>query len=375
MLLARKEIRRARLRFGLLAGAVGLLVFLILFQQALLGSLVTSFIGALREQSATVLVYGKDARKNVAGSVITPPQYEQIKSVPGVGAAAPLGEATFTVLAAGSEVDASVFGFQPGGPGEPTRLVAGRLPSALGEAVASKEDADQGFALGDTVTLPGGTPTLTIVGQTDRSRYSVSPTLWVTFESYTALRKAANPDAKGVLPSLVALTPADGTSPGELAAAVDATVPGVEALTRADAAAKSPGVASVSQSFALIINLVRLVVALVIGFFFVILTVQKLPSLTLVRAIGAPTSYLVKGLAVQIAVVLGFGLVFGVLLTAGAIAGTSAGLPISLTTSELVTNVVLVIVLGLIGSIVSLVRVVRIDPVGAVQRPSLGGLE
>lgn len=375
MLLARKEIRRARLRFGLLAGAVGLLVFLILFQQALLGSLVTSFIGALREQSATVLVYGRDARKNVAGSVITPPQYEQIKSVPGVGAAAPLGEATFTLVADGSEVDASVFGFQPGGPGEPTRLVSGRLPSAANEAVASKEDADAGFALGDTVTLPGGTPALTIVGQTDRSRYSVSPTLWVTFDSYTALRKAANPDAKGVLPSLVALTPAEGTSPAELAAAVDATVPGVEALTRADAAAKSPGVASVSQSFALIINLVRLVVALVIGFFFVILTVQKLPSLTLVRAVGAPTSYLVKGLAVQIAVVLGFGLVFGVLLTFGAIAGASAGLPISLTTTELVTNVALVIVLGLIGSVVSLVRVVRIDPVGAVQRPSLGGLE
>jgi len=44
VLLATREIARAKVRFGLLAGAVGLLVFLILFQQSLFGGLVTGFI-------------------------------------------------------------------------------------------------------------------------------------------------------------------------------------------------------------------------------------------------------------------------------------------------------------------------------------------
>ncbi|MEZ5273015.1 MAG: hypothetical protein R2694_12040 [Ilumatobacteraceae bacterium] len=52
MFLAWHEMRRSKLRFGLLTGAVGLLVFLILFQQALLGGLITQFIGAVRNQSA-----------------------------------------------------------------------------------------------------------------------------------------------------------------------------------------------------------------------------------------------------------------------------------------------------------------------------------
>jgi putative ABC transport system permease protein len=47
MFFAFGEIRRARWRFVLLTGAVGLLVFLILFVQALTGALIGQFIGAI----------------------------------------------------------------------------------------------------------------------------------------------------------------------------------------------------------------------------------------------------------------------------------------------------------------------------------------
>ena len=57
MFLALKEMRRAKVRFGLLIVAIGLLVFLILFQQSLQNSLLRGFTGALRAQSAPVLVY------------------------------------------------------------------------------------------------------------------------------------------------------------------------------------------------------------------------------------------------------------------------------------------------------------------------------
>jgi putative ABC transport system permease protein len=374
MLLALTEIRRAKLRFGLLAGAVGLLVFLILFQQALLGSLVTSFIGAIREQSAPVLVFGAEARKNIAGSIVLPDQQAAVAAVPGVRVAAPLGEGTFTLLAGGQDTDASVFGFLPGGPGEPTNLVEGRLPSGPGEAVASAEDEEAGFGIGATVTTAAGGVPLTVVGLTERSRYSVAPTLWVTFDTYEGLRRAVNPDATAVLPSLVAVDPEPGASPEQVAAAINAQVEGVEALTRDQAAEQSPGVAQVNQSFTLILWLVRAVVLLVIGFFFVILTVQKQPSLTLLRAVGAPTGYLLRALGTQIALVLGFGLVLGVAVTLGALAGASAGLPLTIGAGEVLSNVALVVVLGALGSVVAVSRVARIDPVDAVHRPSLGGL-
>lgn len=374
MLLAGREIRRAKLRFGLLAGAVGLLVFLIMFQQALLGSLLQSFTGAVENQSGTVLVFSAEARKNVAGSVIPPPVQAQVEAVDGVRAAAPLGEATLTVEAGGEQVDASVFGFQPGGPGEPTRLVEGRLPASATEAVASREDASAGFGLGATVTSVNGDVALTVVGLTEQSRYSVAPTLFVTFDGYTALRLAANPDATAVLPSLVALTPAPGTTPDQLAVAVNDAVPGVEALTRAQAVAQSPGVSAVNTSFSLILGLAFVVVALVIGFFFLILTVQKMSSLTLLRAVGASTGYLVRALLLQIAFVVVGGLVVGVALTWLVVQAASAGLPITLDPATLAGSAVGVLVLAVLGSSVTLLRVRRIDPAHVVSRPSLGGL-
>lgn len=146
MFLALREMRRAKLRFGLLAGAVGLLVFLILFQQALLGGLNNQFIGALRHQSADVLVYSDQAREHLDGSIIFPDQAEQVGRVPGIGTATPLGEGSFNVSAGGVARDTIIFGYELGYAGEPTTLIKGRLPTATNEAVASEKDGADGYA-------------------------------------------------------------------------------------------------------------------------------------------------------------------------------------------------------------------------------------
>ena len=53
-----------------------------------------------------------------------------------------------------------------------------------------------------------------------------------------------------------------------------------------------PGVGSITQSFAVILLLAFIVVVLVTWVFFLILTVQKTSSLTLLRAVGASTWFL-----------------------------------------------------------------------------------
>jgi putative ABC transport system permease protein len=375
VLFASGEIRRAKLRFSLLAGAVGLLVFLILFQQVLLGSLLQSFTGALENQSATILVYGAEARKNVEGSIVPPDAIPAIAAVDGVARAVPLGEGTFTMDAGGSQVDAAVFGYTPGGPGEPTNVVAGRLPERPGEAVAPSEDKAKGFDIGQTVTSAAGDPPVpvTIVGLTERSRFSVAPTLFTHFATYEQLRRAANPDARGVLPTLVAVETDPGADAAAVATAIDDAVPGVEALTRQRAVSEAPGVAAVQQSFSLILLLAFVVVTLVVGFFFLILTVQKSSSLTLLRAVGAPSGYLVRSLLLQILLVVGGGLAVGVVLLLGAAAGAQSGLPLTIEPATVIATCVAVVVFGLLASSVAVVRVLRIDPFSVVSRQSLGG--
>ena len=68
MFLALREMRRAKVRFGLLAAAIGLLLFLILTQQAIQNGLITAFVGAIERQSAPVLVYSTDGQRTLQGA-------------------------------------------------------------------------------------------------------------------------------------------------------------------------------------------------------------------------------------------------------------------------------------------------------------------
>lgn len=110
------------------------------------------------------------------------------------------------------------------------------------------------------------------------------------------------------------MRPAGGVDVDEITDRIDDQVDGVEALTNTEAVETSPGVSSVNQSFQIILALAFGVVTLVVAFFFLILTVQKAKPLTLLRAVGAPTSYLVRNLFVQIVAVMAAGIVVGILL-------------------------------------------------------------
>ena len=370
MLLATREIARSKVRFGLLSGAVGLLVFLILFQQALFGGLVTGFIGAVDNQDSPVLVYGEQARRNVEASFLSAEQVAAVAEVDGVAAAVPVGESTYTVEAGGELVDGVLFGYpldDPSGLGAPTSLVEGRLPERPGEAVASAADAEDGFDIGDVVRIAAeGGPEIEVVGLGEDLRWSVAPTLFVDYSTFEDAQRAVNPQARVVLPTLAAVRPADGVDPEVLTARIDDAVDGVESLTNDDAVSESPGVQAVNQSFQIILALAFAVVTLVVAFFFLILTVQKAKPLTLLRAVGAPTGYLVRNLVVQVVAVMAVGIAIGVgLVLAVRPVSTGGAIDLQLEPRTVVPTLVALTVLSLLGGAAAIRRVVRIDPLRA----------
>jgi putative ABC transport system permease protein len=362
-------MRRALLRFGLLVGAVGLLVFLILFQQTLLSTLLGFFSGALEHQSAAVVVYSDEARKNLEGSVVTVEQVAATSAVRGVARAEPLGESTFTLRTAEETIDGALFGYVLGGPGAPTQLVEGRLPRGDGEGVASDIDTDRGLGIGERVDVvgPDGTFPIRIVGLAAESRFSVDPVLFVSYDTYDQAVRTKNPDAAVVTPSIVAVQPEAGVDAAVLEARITREVDGVEALDRVEAVESLPGVTGVKSSFSIVLTLAFVVVTLVVGIFFVILTVQKAASLTLLRAIGADRWYLTRALLTQVvAVVLG-GIAFGALLLWLATLASSETFPISFDITTVVSRGAVVLVLALLAALAAIRRVLRLDPVEATR--------
>ena len=375
MRLALAEIRRAKARFGLLSAAVALLVFLILFQQSIAGSLLGSFTGGLERQSASVLIFNADARRSVDGSRVAPAQVAAVEAVPGVAQAGPIGEASFSVDVGGTITDTTVFGYELGGPGAPTTLSDGRLPGAEGEAVASIADAEAGYGLGATLLVVPGDVPIRVVGVAEDINFNVQPTLFVSYPTYERLVRATNPDARGVVPSLVGVEPRSGITPADLAARIDRSVEGVEALDRATAVASLPGASSIRQSFAIILGLAFVVVVLLTGFFFLIITVQKASALTLLRAVGAGNGFLLRALVTQVILVIVSGAALAVGLVAVAAAGASSGsLEVRLEPAIAAVTVGAILGLGLLSTGAAMRRVVRLDPAAATQRSGGGGL-
>jgi putative ABC transport system permease protein len=366
--LALRELRRAKVRFGLLVAAIGLLVFLILTQQALQDGLITGFVGAIRKQSAPVLVYSVDGQRTFQGSVITPDLEQAIVDVDGVGEAGKLGQGTYTVAVdGGDESDAAVIGYEKPGLGDPTELSAGRRPEAPGEAVGSAND----FSLGDEVVVtPGGSGVdapapLTVVGLAEDAQIQVTPTLFVAWPDYESVVQTANPDATAVLPSAMALRPEPGVTDAELAKRVNDASDEADALTRSEAADETPGVAEVRQSFQVIFLLYGLVVPLVTGLFFLIVTFQKSASLTLLHAIGARSATLVRSLLVQVLIVMGIGIAFGVALYTPLSQAQAGSIALRFNVGAVVFWSVLLLVLGLASALVAARRVLAIDPLEA----------
>jgi putative ABC transport system permease protein len=380
MFLALKEMARAKVRFALLIAAIALLVFLILFQQSLQNGLINGFIGAIKVQSAPVLVYSVDGQRVVQGSIITPDMEALVRDAPGVGEVGPIGQGTFTARPGGNgdgeTFDTTLIGYELGpdgaGIGAPTTLVDGRLPTAADEAVVSDADVRLGYGIGETVTLLPGGKQLEIVGVAADAQLNVAPTLFVSYDTYLDAVASANPDAGQPLPNVLGVVPAEGTTPDEAAASINEQSLDLDALTRSDAADETPGVAQVQQSFNLIFLLYGLVVPCVTGLFFLIVTFQKANSLTLLRAIGAPASRLVSSLLIQVVVIVGAGLLIGTLLYFPVSQQALGGIALRFETSAVVFWSVLLLSLGVLSSLVAARRVLRIDPIEATTGQGVG---
>ena len=336
--------------------------------------MITSFIGAIERQSAPVLVYSVDGQKTLQGSLIPPDLQKAVEGVDGVSSSGKIGQGTFTVRVSGSreDSDAAIIGYERADLGAPQPLSGGRLPNSLDEAVGSAAD----FSVGDRVRVlppggveggPEGPEVIEVVGLAEKAQLQVTPTLFTKWETYVAAVRTANPDAGAVLPSVIGLAPVEGVTPEELASRANRANPQADALTRAEAAELTPGVAEVRSSFQVIFLLFGMVVPLVTGLFFLIVTLQKSSSLVLLRAVGAPAGRLVRSLMFQVVVVVGLGLVIGVALYTPLSQARAGSVDLSFDPQAVLVWSALLLSLGVLSALVAARRVLAIDPIEATK--------
>jgi putative ABC transport system permease protein len=359
MRLGLREIRRAKGRFALLSGAVGLLVLLLLFFQATAGTLVAALTGGIERVDGDVVVYADRARGNPLASILDPAVRTAVTAVDGVEATGGVAIAPTSVRVRGERSEIVLVGIEPGAPGTP-RSVDGALPGAR-EAIASGSGFEAGYPVGAVVEV-GGVP-LRVVATTEAA-FNAAPTLYVPLETYAeALAARLRPGRDAPL-SYLAVRGGDATA---LAERITAEVAGTQALTRPAAVEALPGIGTIDRSFGVLYLLLFVVVALVTGVFFLILTVQKRDALVLLRAVGAERRDLVSLVLAQVIVVVGVGVAIGTGLAAGLLAAARETIGASLDLGTAVRSGLAVLGLGVVATAGALRRVLAIAPVEATR--------
>jgi len=375
--LALREIWRNRGRFLLFSLVVALITVLVLFVAALGEGLGSGNREYLEKLNAELIAYENTARLSIASSRIGCEKRREIRRIEGVREVGSLGFASVSIPMGEDEpFDISLIGVEPGKPGEPP-VVKGQ---GLARRSADETVIDRTVALmtklqvGDWLTLRSVQGNedqfydLEVIGISDSRKYGLRPSVFVPIVTWDGIRPKAvkGPGEEEPACNVVAVQLEDPTQLEPMRQLLQARVSDIEAVDRKTAYENTPGYSAqqstlnTQNAFALLIGV------LVIGGFFQIQTLQKVPQIGMLKAIGTPNTIVAMAVLIQIVAVTLLGVAIGSLVTLGLASAFPPTIPIVFEPQSGAMAVASIVLMGPIGGLVSIRYSLRVEPLTAL---------
>jgi putative ABC transport system permease protein len=375
--LALKEIWRNRGRFLLFSLVVALITVLVLFVAALGEGLGSGNREYLEKLNAELIAYEDTARLSIASSRIGCEKRREIRRIEGVREVGSIGFASVSIPMGEDEpFDLSLIGVEPGKPGEPP-VVTGQ---GLARRSADEAVIDRTVALmtklqvGDWLTIRSVQGNedqfydLEVIGISDSRKYGLRPSVFVPIVTWDEIRPKAvkGPGEEEPACNVVAMQLENPTQLDPMRQLLQAQVSDIEAVDRKTAYENTPGYTAqqstlnTQNAFALLIGV------LVIGGFFQIQTLQKVPQIGMLKAIGTPNTIVAMAVLIQIVAVTLLGVAIGSLVTLGLASAFPPTIPIVFEPQSGAMAVASIVLMGPIGGLVSIRYSLRVEPLTAL---------
>lgn len=379
--LAFKEMWRLKGRFLLIAFVIALITTLVLFVAALAEGLGSGNREYLEKLNAELIVYKQGTNLSVQTSRLDRPTAQDIRRVPGVRDVGQISASTASVILPGTNANqnVSILGVEPGHPGEPP-VTAGRQLSDLSarEALIDRNTALRTkLQVGDTITLKTiqGTQEefydLRVVGITDGRSFFLQPSVIMPHLTWERVRPGTvNVTKSQMVSNIVAVRLLNSADAAVMKTNIQNQVADVQVVDLQTAYTATPGykeqqnTLDTQRYFAFIIGI------LVVGGFFQIQMLQKVPQIGMLKAIGASNIVVALTALLQIAMVTLIGVAIGTVLSLGLSLTFPPTVPIVFTGSAVIAAVISLLLIGPIGGLVSIRYALQVEPLTAI---GLGG--
>ncbi len=375
--LSLKELWRLRGRFLLVSMVIALITLLVLFIAGLAEGLGAGNIEYLSKLNADIIVYQENSQQSISASRLDRSKINAVARIAGVKDVGPIGASTATIVFAdGSKpIDVSLLGVEPGKPGDvPIREGQTFSSRRANEVVVDRNTAYRAkLKPGDDVTLKTvqGTDekyyTLRVVGISDGQQYFLRPSVFAPDITWDKIRPKGNEPATGDLAyNVFAVKLNDPTQVKGMQQTITQNVERVETADLITAYKKTPGYVEQQSTldtqriFTLIIGV------LVIGGFFQIQTLQKVPQIGMLKAIGARNRTVALASIFQVTIVTIIGVAIGAAFTLLLAANFPVTVPIVFKSNTTLIAIVSLLLIGPIGGLVSVRYSLRIEPLRAL---------
>ncbi|HCW9509890.1 TPA: ABC transporter permease [Staphylococcus aureus] len=348
MFLAWNEIRRNKLKFGLIIGVLTMISYLLFLLSGLANGLINMNKEGIDKWQADAIVLNKDANQTVQQSVFNKKdienKYKKQATLKQTGEIVSNGHQKDNVLVFGVEKSSFLV----------PSLIEGHKATKDNEVLADETLKNKGFKIGDTLSLSQSDEKLHIVGFTESAKYNASP---VIFTNDATIAKI-NPRLTGDKINAVVVRDTnwkDKKLNQEL-----------EAVSINDFIENLPGYKPQNLTLNFMISFLFVISATVIGIFLYVMTLQKTSLFGILKAQGFTNGYLANVVISRTLILALFGTAFGLLLTGVTGAFLPDAVPVKFDVLTLLVFAIVLMIVSVLGSLFSILTIRKIDPLKAI---------
>ena len=376
--LALKEVWRNLGRFFLVSLVIALITLLVLFIAALgegLGSNNREYVSKL---DGELVVFQEKADYNISASRLNQNTLRAVRRVSGVADAGPISAANTAILLPDDKVlKVSMLGVESGRPATP-KISSGRTfltdqsrEVIIDERVMQRSD----IKLGDLITIRSSQGTkdqfyeLKVVGTTSGQAFFFQPSIFVPPYVWERIRPKAESEIDNLTPAIniIVVKLTDPTQVEMMKQKLQNSVLNIQVgdiqttINNIPGYTAQQGTVQTQGFFTLLIGI------LVIGGFFQIQILQKVPQIGVLKAIGASNTVIGISSIIQISVVTAMGVAIGGLMTYLFSLGFPPTVPLTFNGTASALAIAALLAIGPLGGLVSVFYAVRIEPLKALR--------
>lgn len=375
--LALKEVFRNKGRFLLVSLVIALITLLVLFIAALGEGLANGNRQYIANLDAQLIVFLEKSDFIIPSSRLETNTARTVRRVDGVADAGPIYTSNTEIVSLEEPLKVSMLGAEPGRPGMP-EILEGREFRG-GEARETVIDRGvairSGIKVGDEIEIRStqGTDdqffTLEVVGLVDGQSYAFQPTIFVPVTTWEKIRPQSEADLNSdtPYPNIIAVKLEDPSQIELVKARLLANVPNIEVADIDTTINNVPGYSAQQGTVQTQGFFTLLIGVLVIGGFFQIQILQKVPQIGVLKAIGSSNGVVGWAAVIQIVVVTAIGVAIGGGLTYVFSLFLPATIPFVFDGVRSIAAVILLLLIGPFGGLVSIIYAVRIEPLKALR--------